>query len=67
MKVLDFQIKEIMLLPINMSKINLTTEQKTGLECRHKKARDARESDRIKAVLLRSEGWTIEIDFTSTA
>jgi len=44
-----------------MSKINLTTEQKTALELRHKKARDSRESDRIKSVLLRSEGWTIKM------
>ena len=42
-----------------MSKITLTLQQKTALESRHKKAGDARESDRIKAVLLRSEGWSI--------
>ena len=34
------------------------TQQKADLELRHKTARDARESDRIKAVLLRSEGWS---------
>ena len=37
----------------------LTPQQKLDLELRHKKARDARECDRIKAVLLRSEGWSI--------
>jgi len=42
-----------------MSKITLTQAQKKDLEHRHKKARDSRESDRIKAILLRSEGWTI--------
>lgn len=41
-----------------MPKITLTSQQKTDLESRHKNARDARESDRIKAVLLRSEGWS---------
>lgn len=42
-----------------MVKITLTAQQKTALELRHKKARDSRESDRIKAVLLASEGWSI--------
>lgn len=42
-----------------MPTIVLTPQQKLDLELRHKKARDARECDRIKAVLLRSEGWTI--------
>lgn len=41
-----------------MPKITLTSQQKADLELRHKTARDARESDRIKAVLLRSEGWS---------
>lgn len=41
-----------------MPKITLTSQQKTALESRHKKARDARECDRIKAVLLASEGWS---------
>jgi transposase len=42
-----------------MIDISLTPEQKIALEARHKKARDGRERDRIKAVLLRSEGWSI--------
>ena len=42
-----------------MSKITLTHQQKKALESRHGTARDARECDRIKAVLLRSEGWSI--------
>lgn len=42
-----------------MLKITLTSQQKTALELRHKKARDARECDRIKAVLLASEDWSI--------
>lgn len=41
-----------------MPKITLTDQQKVALESRHKQSRDARESDRIKAVLLRSEGWS---------
>ncbi|MCK5355244.1 MAG: IS630 family transposase [Methyloprofundus sp.] len=40
-------------------KINLSSKEKTALESRHKKVRDSRESDRIKAVLLSSEGWSI--------
>lgn len=41
-----------------MSKITLTSQQKADLESRHKNARDVRVCDRIKAVLLRSEGWS---------
>ncbi len=37
----------------------LTPQQKSTLESQHKTSRDARECDRIKAVLLRSEGWSI--------
>lgn len=40
-----------------MLPITLTPEQKNELETRHKKSRDKRESDRIKAVLLSDEGW----------
>ena len=38
-------------------KINITPELKAALELRHNKVRDGR--DRIKAVLLRSEGWKV--------
>jgi transposase len=38
--------------------IILTQTEKTDLEVRHKKERDRRVADRIKAVLLCSEGWT---------
>ena len=41
-----------------MPKFTLTRQQKHQLETQHKKSRDARECDRIKAVLLCSEGWT---------
>ncbi len=40
-----------------MKNITLSAEQEAILEARHKKSRDKRESDRIKAVLLRNEGW----------
>ena len=40
-----------------MINIELTKEQKLDLERRHRSSRDAHECDRIKAVLLRSEGW----------
>ncbi len=42
-----------------MNKITLTAKQKNALELRHRETRDAIESDRIKAVLLRSEDWTV--------
>ncbi len=41
-----------------MPKITLSPQQKTALESRYKRARDARECDRIKAILLSSEGWS---------
>ncbi len=41
-----------------MNKVQLTAEEKRELESRHKKVRDIREGDRIKAVLLSSEGWS---------
>lgn len=41
-----------------MYEINLTEDEKLSLESRHKKCRDSIESDRIKAILLRSESWS---------
>lgn len=41
-----------------MKQIKLTPEQKIDLEALHDTSRDKRVCDRIKAVLLRSEGWT---------
>lgn len=38
--------------------INLSQNQKSQLEVRHKSERDGRVRDRIKAVLLNSEGWS---------
>lgn len=40
-------------------KIILNSTDKKALELRHSKTRDVRESDRIKAVLLSSEGWSV--------
>ena len=37
--------------------IEITSEEKVQLEKQHKKERDSRICDRIKAVLLRAEGW----------
>ena len=46
---------------MNIEKINkLTPHEKSILEGRHKKERDGRIRDRIKAVLLRDEGWCLE-------
>ncbi len=42
-----------------MERFNLTAKEKAALELRHKQCRDAKESDRIKVILLRSEDWTI--------
>ncbi|MDB6097030.1 MAG: transposase [Francisellaceae bacterium] len=42
-----------------MEKLDLTAKEKAALELRHKQSRDVKESDRIKAILLRSENWTI--------
>lgn len=39
-------------------KITLTKEQKQALDYQHDKTRDGRVRDRIKAVLLASEGWS---------
>ena len=42
-----------------MYEITLTTKEKSALEHRHKTTRDVNELDRIKAILLRSEGWLV--------
>jgi len=42
-----------------MKRIKLTSTQKSWLEDRHTQSRDVKERDRIKAILLRSEGWTV--------
>lgn len=42
-----------------MKNIFLTTQDKVSLELRHKKSKDPKERDRIKAILLYSENWTI--------
>ncbi len=42
-------------------KINLTDAQKEALELMHDTTRDGRVRDRIKAVLLASEGWTAQM------
>lgn len=39
--------------------IKLSSEEKTNLEAIHRQERDKRICDRIKAVLLRSEGWSL--------
>lgn len=43
-----------------MKKIELTPKEKSRLEQRHKSSSNGKERDRIKAVLLHSEGWTVE-------
>lgn len=41
-----------------MKRIDLTEDEKISLELRHKESSCSKESDRIKAVLLNSEGWS---------
>ena len=41
-----------------MQKISLTDQEKYSLELQHKTCRDGRLRDRIKVILLRSEGWS---------
>jgi len=48
-----------------MKNIKLTIEQKIDLEALHDASRDGHVRDRIKAVLLRSEGWDSD-DCSST-
>ena len=42
-----------------MKRLFLTPEEKAALELRHQACQERKEGDRIKAVLLRSEGWTV--------
>lgn len=42
-----------------MKRLILTPEEKVGLKIRHQACENRKEGDRIKAVLLRSEGWTV--------
>jgi len=42
-----------------MSEINLTSVEKAELEARHRASKNVGERDRIRAVLLRSEGWRL--------
>lgn len=42
-----------------MKRIQLTTLEKERLDLRHQQTNDGKERDRIKAVLLRCEGWTV--------
>ena len=44
-----------------MNRIKLSPALKLALELRHSKVNDGNERDRIKAVLLRSEGWKISM------
>ena len=41
-------------------KIKITLEEKQSLEAQHKTERDGYIRDRIKAVLLRSEDWSLD-------
>lgn len=42
-----------------MKRLKLTDDEKSELESLHRHCSNAKESDRIKAILLRSEGWTV--------
>lgn len=42
-----------------MKRLHLTSEEKNTLEMAHHTCENGKERDRIKAILLRSEGWTV--------
>lgn len=42
-----------------MKRLFLTPEEKAALEIRHQACENKKEGDRIKAILLRSEGWPV--------
>ena len=42
-----------------MKRLYLTPEEKASLESAHHNCENRKEGDRIKAILLRSEGWTV--------
>lgn len=42
-----------------MKRLYIESEDKAALEQRHRDCVDRKEGDRIKAILLRSEGWTV--------
>jgi len=42
-----------------MKRLFLTTAEKADLEASHQACENRKEGDRIKAILLRSEGWTV--------
>lgn len=42
-----------------MKRLFLTPKEKTSLEIRHQTCENRKEGDRIKAILLRSEGWIV--------
>lgn len=44
-----------------MNRFILTEEEKSHLDELHHQTKDGKERDRIKAILLRSEGWTVPI------
>ena len=52
-----FKLKGITL--HQMKRMHLTQQEKEELELRHAQCQDRKIGDRIKAVLLRSEGWTV--------
>ncbi len=47
------------MLLLDKAELNLSEEEKTDLESLHNSSNDGKQRDRIKAILLRSEGWTV--------
>ena len=43
----------------SMKRLHLTPEEKLQLEREHALKENGKERDRLKAILLRSEGWTV--------
>lgn len=44
---------------LRMKRLYLSPEEKASLEAAHQHCENRKEGDRIKAILLRSEGWTV--------
>ncbi|MCN4144058.1 MAG: hypothetical protein LC437_02975, partial [Thiohalomonas sp.] len=57
MKMLDFHREEDQNYP--MTQITLTAHEKSALEMQDKHSRNGKERDRIKGILLCSEGWKV--------
>ena len=52
-------ISDLIVIVIADMKITLSQEEKQALEIKHRQEKNHRNADRIKAILLRDEGWSL--------